>query len=96
MPKSREKTKTGTRKTFIRKVKKAVKKSRRALSDEKFKKELDRTIAFLEKIQTTIVRNRGAATRPKSSNANATRKTSAKPKAKRTTSTRGRTLSRRK
>jgi hypothetical protein len=88
MPKSREKTKTGTRKTFIRRVKKAVKKSRRALGDEKFKKELERTITFLEKIQTTIVRNHGTTRRPKVSTADGTRKT--------TTRTRGRTLSRRK
>lgn len=96
MPKSREKTKTGTRKTFIRRVKKAVKKSRRALGDEKFEKELDRTIAFLEKIQTTIVRNQGTATRLKPSNADGTRKTTAKPKPKPTSNARGRTLSRRK
>ena len=96
MPKSRDKTKPGTRKAFIRRVKKAVKKSRRVLGDEKFKKELARTIAFLENIQITLVRNQRAATRLKTSNADGTRKTATKPKGKATTNARGRTLPRKK
>ena len=54
MPKSRDKMKPGTKKALIRRVKRAVKKSRRELGDEKFEKELERTIAFLEKIQTKL------------------------------------------
>jgi len=39
---------------LMKRVKKAVKKSRRKLSEEKFEKELDRTITFLEELQQRI------------------------------------------
>lgn len=41
-------------KVLMRRVKKAVRKSRRKLSEEKFEKELNRTIAFLETLQHKI------------------------------------------
>jgi hypothetical protein len=46
--------KTGTKKALISRVKRAVRKSRRKLGDEKFEKELERIIGFLEKIQTKL------------------------------------------
>jgi DNA-binding transcriptional regulator GbsR (MarR family) len=39
---------------MIGRVKKVVKKSRRKLSEEKFEKQLQRTIAFLEELQSKI------------------------------------------
>lgn len=42
------------RDALVGRVKKAVKKSRRKLSEEKFEKELQRTIAFLEQLRTRI------------------------------------------
>lgn len=39
---------------LVGRVKKVVKKSRRKLSEEKFKKELQRTIAFLEQLRAKI------------------------------------------
>jgi hypothetical protein len=65
MPKSRDKMKPGTKKALIRRVKRAVKKSRRELGDEKFEKELERTIAFLEKIQTKLTPKPGPGGKPK-------------------------------
>jgi hypothetical protein len=41
-------------KVLMRRIKKAVKKSRRKLSEEKFEKELDRTITFLAELQHRI------------------------------------------
>ncbi|MBX3276664.1 MAG: hypothetical protein KF868_01550 [Acidobacteria bacterium] len=49
MPKSREKERA-----LVRRVKKVVKKSRRKLGDEKFEKELQRTIAFLARLQNKL------------------------------------------
>jgi len=57
--------KTNTKKALIRRVKRAVKKSRRELGDEKFEKELERTIAFLEKIQTKLTPKPAPSVRPK-------------------------------
>ena len=42
------------RMVLVGRVKKVVKKSRRKLSEEKFEKELQRTIAFLEQLQTKL------------------------------------------
>lgn len=39
---------------LVGRVKKVIKKSRRKLSDEKFEKELMRTISFLEELQTRM------------------------------------------
>lgn len=41
-------------KALIGRVKKVVKKSRRKMSEEKFEKQLQRTITFLEEIQTKL------------------------------------------
>jgi len=49
MPKSQV-----TKKALVRRVKKAVKKSRRRLGAEKFEKELKRTIDFLAKLQSKL------------------------------------------
>jgi len=46
-----EERKEKGRKSLIRRVKKAVKKSRKRLNEERFEKELERTIAFLEEIR---------------------------------------------
>ncbi len=40
---------------LIGRVKKVIKKSRRKLSEEKFEKQLQRTIAFLEELQARLV-----------------------------------------
>ena len=57
----------GAKKALVRRVKKAVKKSRRRLGAEKFEKELKRTITFLEKLQgqllKAVAKPRGAASR---------------------------------
>lgn len=42
------------RKPLVRKVRKAVKKSRRKMSEEKFEQELERTISFLEEMRAKI------------------------------------------
>ena len=39
---------------LVGRVKKVIKKSRRKLSEEKFEKQLQRTIAFLEELQTKL------------------------------------------
>jgi transcriptional antiterminator len=39
---------------LVGRIKKAIKKSRRELSEEKFEKQLQRTIAFLEEIQSKL------------------------------------------
>jgi hypothetical protein len=59
MPKTRdkdEKTKPPkkTGQALVRRVKKAVRRSRRKLGAEKFEQELKRTIAFLEKLKSKI------------------------------------------
>ena len=46
------------RKALVGRVKKVVKKSRRKLGEEKFEKELQRTITFLERLQHTLVHSR--------------------------------------
>ncbi len=48
-PKKESKEKNGN--ALVGRVKKVVKKSRRKLGDEKFEKQLQRTIAFLEELQ---------------------------------------------
>jgi len=48
-PKKEPKEKNGN--AMVGRVKKVVKKSRRKLGDEKFEKQLQRTIAFLEELQ---------------------------------------------
>src|SRR5262249_43536703 len=68
--------KSKARKALIGRVKKVVKKSRRKLSEEKFKKELQRTIAFLEQLQTTLGN-------PHAGTASAARLPAKKPSAKR-------------
>ncbi len=45
---------------LVGRVKKAIKKSRRKLSEEKFEKELKRTIAFLEELQVKIGESNGS------------------------------------
>jgi hypothetical protein len=47
-PKSKDRT------VLVGRVKKVVKKSRRKLSEEKFEKELQRTITFLEQLQAKL------------------------------------------
>ena len=63
MPKSQNKDRKGhknkDRKNLIGRVKKAVKKSRKRLDQERFEKELKRTITFLEKIRTKITKPSG-------------------------------------
>jgi hypothetical protein len=46
---------------MIGRVKKVVKKSRRKLSEEKFEKQLQRTIAFLEELQSKLNETNNAA-----------------------------------
>jgi hypothetical protein len=52
------------RKALVGRVKKAVKKSRRKLSEEKFDKELRRTIAFLEQIRMTLAKPGAEKSKP--------------------------------
>jgi hypothetical protein len=47
------------RKALVGRVKKAVDRSRRKLNDAKFEKELQRTIAFLNQLQSTIGNSHG-------------------------------------
>jgi hypothetical protein len=65
MPKSREREREKNKdakdrsshkdhRALVRRVKKVVKKSRRKLGDEKFEKELQRTIAFLARLQNKL------------------------------------------
>ena len=55
MPKSKDKDRADKRKKgLMGKVKKVVKKSRRRLDEERFEKEVERTIAFLRKLITKI------------------------------------------
>ena len=49
-------------KALMKRVKKAIKKTRHKLSEEKFEKELDRTIVFLEELQQRI--NHAPASEP--------------------------------
>lgn len=56
--KSKEK---GEKKELIGRVRKVIKKSRRKLSEEKFEKELQRTISFLEEMQEKL--NKSAVTK---------------------------------
>ncbi|MGH9845257.1 MAG: hypothetical protein ACREEM_41610 [Blastocatellia bacterium] len=55
------------RKALVGQVKKVIKKSRRKLGEEKFEKELQRTITFLEQLQMTLGNSQGngAAAAPK-------------------------------
>lgn len=54
-----------TKKALVRRVKKAIKKSRRRLDAEKFEKELTRTITFLENLQSKLKTNSPRALRPR-------------------------------
>ena len=55
MPKSKEKDRAEKKKKgLMGKVKKVVKKSRRRLDEERFEKEVERTIVFLRKLITKI------------------------------------------
>jgi hypothetical protein len=45
---------------LVGRVKKVIKKSRRKLSEEKFEKQLQRTIAFLEELQAKLTESRPA------------------------------------
>lgn len=56
--KSKEK---GEKNELIGRVRKVIKKSRRKLSEEKFEKELQRTISFLEEMQEKL--NKSAVTK---------------------------------
>lgn len=47
------------RKELIGRVKKVIKKSRRKLTEDKFEKELQRTIVFLEQLQKTLGSSNG-------------------------------------
>jgi hypothetical protein len=89
MPKSREREREKNKdakdrsshkdhRALVRRVKKVVKKSRRKLGDEKFEKELQRTIAFLARLQNKLG---GAESAEKKRPA---RKASAKSSAKQT------------
>lgn len=57
----KQKDKDKDHKALVGRVKKVVKKSRRKLSEEKFEKELQRTIAFLEQLQGKIAHPAEAA-----------------------------------
>ncbi len=59
--KQKDKDKDKDHKALVGRVKKVVKKSRRKLSEEKFEKELQRTIAFLEQLQGKIAHPAEAA-----------------------------------
>lgn len=59
--KQKDKDKDKDHKALVGRVKKVVKKSRRKLSEEKFEKELQRTIAFLEQLQGRIAHPAEAA-----------------------------------
>lgn len=52
--KKAKEAKSKERAVLVGRVKKVVKKSRRKLSEEKFEKELQRTITFLEQLQTKL------------------------------------------
>jgi hypothetical protein len=55
LPKSKDKDRAEKkRKGLMGRVKKAVKRSRRRLNEERFEKEVERTIAFLQKLVTKI------------------------------------------
>jgi hypothetical protein len=77
MPKSQV-----TKKALVRRVKKAVKKSRRKLGAEKFEKELKRTIDFLAKLQSKLkeTASRPVRTRKKTTTRKATPSRSARNK----------------
>ncbi len=53
--------KSKERKALVGQVKKVIKKSRRKLGDEKFEKELLRTISFLEGLQVKLAQSQAAA-----------------------------------
>jgi hypothetical protein len=53
-------------KALVGRVKKVVRKSRRKLGEEKFEKELQRTIVFLERMQRTLAASREADAAAKS------------------------------
>lgn len=59
-PKSKG-NKNKDRNILVGRVKKAIKKSRRKLGEEKFEKELLRTIAFLEGLQVKMAQSAAAA-----------------------------------
>jgi len=52
-------------KALVGRVKKVIKKSRRKLSEEKFEKQLQRTIAFLEELQTKLNESNNSSKKPK-------------------------------
>lgn len=55
MPKDKDKNRKGKQqKNLFGKVKKVVKKSKRRVDDERFQKEVERTIAFLQKLRAKI------------------------------------------
>ena len=64
---------------LVGRVKKVIKKSRRKMGEEKFEKQLQRTIAFLEELQRKLT---DAATSKPEKKAKAAPKDSGKPKAK--------------
>lgn len=68
----------GTKKALVRRVKKAVKKSRRRLGAEKFEKELTRTITFLENLQRKL----SSLPAPKVTDSKANGKPAGKPSTK--------------
>ncbi len=70
------------RKELVGRVKKVIKKSRRRLTEEKFEKELQRTIAFLEQMQETMAKNHAEKTSAGNSKAKPAKKLAAKPDAK--------------
>jgi hypothetical protein len=84
---------------LVGRVKKVVKKSRRKLSEEKFEKQLQRTITFLEELQTKLNDTQNSEAEPGKKKTASDRKakpdslsrrdkpsaTSAKPAAKATT-----------
>jgi len=62
-PKKESKEKNGN--ALVGRVKKVVKKSRRKLGDEKFEKQLQRTIAFLEELQRKMTEAESVKTEKK-------------------------------
>jgi hypothetical protein len=60
---------------LVGRIKKVVKKSRRKLSEEKFERQLQRTIAFLEELQTKLNDSQNSAADAEKKKATTGRKT---------------------
>jgi hypothetical protein len=75
-------SKNKERKALVGRVKKVIKKSRRRLTEEKFEKELQRTIAFLEQMQATLAKNHAEKAAAENSKTKPAAKTAKKSDAK--------------